>query len=469
MVTVPPGQDQKETFSFIRFAEYRPQTFTADLTFEIPTLAQFITDETYQPINMKIYLELTSLTIINITLICNRIEELLSTMFKVGKESFHIFPPINDSFSLEIDLMQYSVTTATILTRKFSKSFDQMQNTLFKGLGREIERWIVNIHKTAEQTKDYDPTRWNFQKALDYIKEQSTKEQHAKIKELNLMMLSCWNTESSFEDLIQILEPFEEAYVPWHYLLVISPMNSITTALADLLEVPIYNILVDEKNLSNLQLMWKNTLLTLIEPIIEVTINPTVIGSNYLVANNLSLFQNQKPRPQGFILYNIRSQRYPIRINFLFKLPVQEQKTNQIPQDPVVLEKLELKLKTSLGEEFKREEIKNCLTYRLPAGESQYQPERELNNRMRRGEKLKTKLKTILNQQSELNAQIKKMIVEPNFLQEAGDETTIKDSIDNLKLAFEIVNYLQEQELLLAELPPTAKMFQPPQNNNGIL
>ena len=134
-----------------------------------------------------------------------------------------------------------------------------------------------------------------------------------------------------------------------------------------------------------------------------------------------------------------------------------------------MLELLEFKLKTSSGEEFKKEVLKNCVTYRLPSGESQYQPERELNNRMRRGEKLKSKLDSILQQQSELNAQIKKMIVEPNFLQDMLDETAIKDTIENLKLAFEIVNYLQEQELLLAELPPIAKMFQPPTNGDLLI
>ena len=280
--------------------------------------------------------------------------------------------------------------------------------------------------------------------------------------------MSCWNTEGTFEDLMQKLDPLNENHVPWYYLMVISPLNSRTMAIADLLNMPIYNLLVNEKNLSNLQLMWKNTLLTLIEPILEVEINPTVLGSSYAVATNLTLFQNQKSGPTGCILYNIRSQRYPIRINFLFKLPVQDQKANQLPSDPVVLETLEIKLKTSTGEEFNRETIKNCTTYRLPAGETQYQPERELNNRMRRGERLKNKLKLILQQQSELNAQIQKMIVEPNFLQQRADDKTIKDSIDNLKLAYEIVNYLQEQELLLDELPPTAKMFQPPQSNNDL-
>ena len=108
MVTTTPKTNTKETFSFIRYAEYRPQTFTSDLTIEIPTLAQLITDETFQPINIKLYLELTSLTVINISLICTRIEELLSSMFTIGKGSFHTFPPVADSFSLELDLLQYS-------------------------------------------------------------------------------------------------------------------------------------------------------------------------------------------------------------------------------------------------------------------------------------------------------------------------------------------------------------------------
>ncbi len=91
----------QESFSFIRFAEYRPQTFTADLSIEIPTLAQFIKDETFQPLNMVIYIELTSLVIKNLTLLCSRIEELLSIMFREGKERFRSFPPVKESFSLK--------------------------------------------------------------------------------------------------------------------------------------------------------------------------------------------------------------------------------------------------------------------------------------------------------------------------------------------------------------------------------
>ena len=458
----------QENFSFIRFAEYRPQTFTSDLTLEIPTLAQFIKDETYQPVNVEIYLELTSVAIKNVRTICKRIEEVVAILINVGKDNFRSFPPIEESFSLTLNLLKYSSGSKSIQSVKTVKSYNQMQHVLFKGLGRDLEKWILVMYAAAEQESDYNPSKWNLLQALNFVKEEANKNIIPQIKKIHLLFLSCWNTESKFEDAMQSLEPFDQTQVSWYYLFTISPLNSMTTAIADLLNVSVLNLLIEEKNLSNLQLTWKNIVSTLIEPILEVTVNPTAIGSKYSVATNMTLIQNQKHFKNKLVIYNIRSQRYPLRVNLLFNLPVQEQK-NSGETDPVVLESLELKLKTSTGEEFSQEILKECRTYRLPAGESMYQPERELNNRMRRGERLKGKLQSILQQQSELNAQIKKMIVEPNYLQDMVDEEAIQESIENLKVAFEIVNYLQEQELLLAEMPPTSKMFKPPENNNNSL
>lgn len=458
----------QENFSFIRFAEYRPQTFTSDLTIEIPTLAQFIKDETYQPVNVEIYLELTSIAIKNVNLICKRIEELVSILIDVGKDNFRSFPPLQESFSLTINLLKYSTGSKSIQSIKTVKSYEQMQHVLFKGLGRDLEKWIRATYGTAEQESDYSPNKWDLMQALNFVKEEAKKPLIPHVKKIHLLFLSCWNTESQFEDVMQSIEPFEDTQVSWYYLFAISPLNSMTTAIADLLNVSVLNLLIEEKNLSNLQLTWINIVSTLIEPVLEVTVNPTVIGSKYRIATNMTLFQNQKYFENKLLIYNIRTQRYPLRVNLLFNLPVQDQK-NSGETDPVVLESLELKLKTSTGEEFNKEVLKECRTYRLPSGESIYQPERELNNRMRRGERLKRKLQSILQQQSELNAQIKKMIVEPNYLQDAVDEETIQESIGNLKLAFEIVNYLQEQELLLAEMPPISKMFKPPANNNNLL
>lgn len=458
----------QEIFSFIRFAEYRPQTFTSDLTFEIPTLAQYITDETFQPVNLVLYLELTSLTIKNVSLICERIEELLSVMFTVGKETFHTFPPIKDSFTLTIHLLIFFSKNSTIQSINRIRSHEQMQNILFKGFGRDLEKWIILTYDSAQQDPEYNPSKWNFLQALSYIKEDSNNKESGTIKNINLLILSCWDTENSFDDVMQSVESFEESFVPWYYLFTITPSNSMTTALADLLSIPLYNLLVDDKSLANMQLYWKNTLLKLLEPVLEVKIKPTELGSKYSIATNLTVFQNQKILSDGLVIYKLQSQRYPIRINFLFNLPVQDPKSNPLT-DPIILESLEMQLKTSTGNKFKEELLKDCITYKLPLGESEYQPERELNNRMRRGEKLKRKLESILQQQSELNVQIKKLIIEPKFLEEMLDEETIKESIENLKIAFEIVNYLQEQELLLAEMPPTAKMFQPPRNGSLLI
>ena len=95
---------------------------------------------------------------------------------------------------------------------------------------------------------------------------------------------------------------------------------------------------------------------------------------------------------------------------------------------------------------------------------------------MRRASRLKDKLESILMLQSESNAYIKKMLVEPTLLVDTENieskkeqEEVLEETIDDLKLAFEIIDYLQEQELLLNELPPATKMFKPPETNNNSL
>ena len=460
---------QLDAFTLLRFAEYRPSTFTSDFTIEIPTLAQFITDETFQPINIVVWLELTSLTMKQLHLICSRLEELISTTMDCGKEIFRTFPPSTDSFGLTIHLLQYDTQTNMINDTIVKKAYDEIASTLFKGLAWDLEKWISKIYKENESKSTYDATKWNVQEAVKYIQDKTTLPSEKPIQDVNLLLLSCWHTEGPFEELFQTVSPFAQTLVSWNYLYTISPVNSMTVGLADLLEIDLRDLLVPEKQLGHLQDQWKNTLLTLIEPILEVEIKPSSIGTNYNVATNLPFFKKQKDKDQGLLIYNLQSQRYPIRINLLFNLPVPDRDATQLDYNPVVLESIELYLRTSIGKEFKKEGIKDGTTYRLSTHETIYQPERELNARMRRVQRLKTKLSSIVEYQSEISAQINKIINEPEYLEQAVDEQLLQESISDLKLAFEIIDYLQEQELLLAELPPISKKFEPPKNGNSLI
>ena len=456
-------------FSFIRFAEYRPSTFTSDFTIEIPTLAQFITDETFQPLNFVVYLELTSLSVNNISKICSRLEELLSTAFNNGKEIFRTFPPVQNSFTLAIHLLKYNITTHEISVSNLTKSYSQLSASVFKGLAWDIEKWVLHERDVIEQQNNFDITRWDLELSLKYIRSQSTHNDVEGVQNVYFLFLSCWHTEGSYEELFQNIESFPQNYVSWHYLFVLSPINSMTVGLTDLLGIDLFNLMVEPEKLANLQLLWKNKLSMLIEPILEVKITPTALGINYETATNLPFFQKQKDNQDGFFIFNLQSQRYPIRINLLVDLPVHNNQTPIADYNPVILKSIALRLRTSTGIEFKHEVLTEGTTYRLSASETLYQPERELNARMRRAQRLKNKLESILNYQSEVSAQIKKMISEPEFLEQMMDEELVQESIADLKLAFEIIDYLQEQELLLAELPPVSKKFQPPSNDNLLM
>lgn len=468
MAEKTPKSNLTENFTLIRFAEYRPSTFTSDFTLEIPTLAQHITDESFQPINIVVWLELTSLTVKNAHLICTRLEELLATTLEVGKEIFHTFPPVAQSFTLTVNLLKYNISTQMIETIKLTKSFDQINSMLFKGLGRDIEKWIMQHANDSIKNPNFDLTRWNLQQGLVFIYDKISQKDESSIKDIHLLFLSCWHTEGPFEELYQLLEPFTHKFVSWIYLFTLSPINSLTVGLADLMEISIFDLLIDEKKIENLQLQWKNTLLTLIEPILEVTVLPTDLGLDYETATNLPFFQKQKTKENGFIIYNLQSQRYPLRMNFLVTLPVSTKDTPR-EYNPVVWKEIVLQLRMSNGKEFKKDLITEGTSYRLSASETLYQPERELNARMRRAQRLKNKLQAIIDYQSETSAQIKKLISEPEYLEKMINEEMVQESISDLKLAFEIIDYLQEQELLLAELPPVSKKFEPPQNNNSLI
>ena len=161
--------DLSENFSLIRFAEYRPSTFTADYTLEIPTLAQFITDETFQPVNLVVWLELTSLTLKNVHVISTRLEEFIAKMIEVGKDIFRNFPPISGSFTLTIHLLQYNFTTQVIQTEDLTKAFEQINNQLYKGLAWEIEKWIIQQGQDFENHPDFDLTRWNLKQCIKLV------------------------------------------------------------------------------------------------------------------------------------------------------------------------------------------------------------------------------------------------------------------------------------------------------------
>ena len=128
---------------------------------------------------------------------------------------------------------------------------------------------------------------------------------------------------------------------------------------------------------------------------------------------------------------------------------------------------LALRIKTSTDQIIKIENLLIGKTYRLLADQLEYQPERELNERIRLADNLKYRLEQLLSIQSEKSETIKNLIAEPQLLESQFDQNhgLILSSLNDVKLALEILDHLAEEELLLAEIPPTSKMFQPPKED----
>ena len=221
------------------------------------------------------------------------------------------------------------------------------------------------------------------------------------------------------------------------------------------------------RNFNQVLNSWKRKLLNNIEPKLIVTMDPhETWGVDFTSATNATLFQNVNTDDENqFVFYNLKSIRYPLRMNWLFKLPVEALENEIDSFNPVVWDRLKLSIQTSAGGVINEEVIPQGKTYRLEQNSIQYQPERELNERMRLANNLKQRLEQLLIIQGEKNQVLSKMIAEPQLLEDNLDHNLISNGLNDLKLAFEILDYLAEEELLLAEIPPITKMFEPPKTD----
>ena len=447
-------------FSFIRFSEWRPQTFSADVTLEIPTLAQFLTEEYFTPISFHFWVEITSLTIKSIQKMSKKIESLIEASMTVGKEVFRDFPPVEGSFEVSIHALQFNSQEQIIIDNIITFTNKQLANQINRGFSWDLEKWIRSIY-TKSINSNYDCARWDIVKGIHFIQKY--------INELSInlfdihhsLLFSGWHTEQ-FE--LENINSFESnSLTAKVYLFNLAPTFAKTLEFSKFLNIENFYLFTEQS--FELIDFWKKKIQKIIEPVLELKIDINEkTGEEYKISTNSMLFQELKKNSDSIIYYNLLSIRYPLRINFLFSLPTSSLE-NQDSSSPIVWNKVIFTLKTSNGKILKQEVIENCKAYKLAQVDQQFQPERELNSRMRMADQLRARLETLLKQQTERMSSIKQLITEPQLLSEHLDENLLAESLNDLSLAFEILDYLSEEELLLSELPPTTKMFQPPEND----
>lgn len=456
---------ESDSFSFIRFAEWRPQALSAEITLEIPTLAQYLKDDDFSPVTFHLWLEVSALSLKNVDLICKRVEELIDISFSSTKNSFRVFPPTKDSFELVVHLLSYDIPQRKIQIKDEFWSNKELTSTINRGFSWELQKRISNAYKELNSSESWDNSQWNLENSLSTIFSSILNDDDSTVVNYHGILLSGWHTTGPFEEVLDFGKNFDLLYFSKKLsFFTIAPINKYVNDLGKALNLKIECF--TSKNYNSILNSWKRKLLSNIEPLLDLTIKPhETWGNDFSSSTNAALFQDVITEEKTITFYNLQSIRYPLRINWSFTLPTEALEQQLDSFNPVVWNNLNLTIKTASGRVIKVENISDAMTYRLPQGNLEYQPERELNERMRLADSLKYRLERLLDVQSSKSEIIRKLIAEPQLLEDNLDHELIAESLNDIKLAFEILDYLAEEELLLAEIPPITKMFKPPETD----
>ena len=199
------SEGRGDNFSFIRFAEWRPETLSAEITVEIPTLAQFLMDQYFTAVTFHIWLELTSITIKNLENIGRRIEDLLDQSFSSVRGSFRKFPPSPQTFGLTLHIMLYNSSNGFFMVKEESWTGEELKSSINRGFAWDFQKRINTIY--TEQCKtDWDNSHWDLAKCLDVIKSMVKDDDDSKCINVHGILISGWHTTGSFDQVLDSQE-----------------------------------------------------------------------------------------------------------------------------------------------------------------------------------------------------------------------------------------------------------------------
>lgn len=452
-----------EALFFLRFAEWRPQTLSAEVTIEIPPVIQYITENSLNSLDFHCWIELTSLTKKNAEHISRHIDQLLVVGLTVAQETYKKFPPRANSFNLIVHLISWH-GNEKLTERRFSWKIEELLQIRGRRLSLDLLKIINETYKENSSNDTWDASRWGINKFLKYLNAQVeiTNERFSYGENVHLIYIAGWNTEENLD-----INKLDDNYALKQcfsfnkgYLFYLASKTSFLNQLEEIYKFDSIGIL--ETVFEQYSDEWESFLLDIIEPTLVVTLTPnTLWRSNYTIATNLSFSQHFTLNEHEIIFKNIRSLRYPIIINFLFYLPI-ESMESLANLEPIVWEMIELKLE---GIELISSDQMGAVTaFKLPLANPKYQAEREINERIRLNHNLQQKIRNLMKEISSRSLTINEWISQSDFQSEEENALLfpfIDQGLSDLDLAFQIIDWLSEDELLLSEIPSTKKNFLP--------
>ena len=96
-----------QELTVIRYAEWQPQTLSADVTIEIPPFIHYIKENHLNDLNFHFWIEFSSYTVKESDLLSKKIDNLVYHALQVGKQTYKSFPLKINIINLENSLVQY--------------------------------------------------------------------------------------------------------------------------------------------------------------------------------------------------------------------------------------------------------------------------------------------------------------------------------------------------------------------------
>ncbi|MHA2364740.1 MAG: hypothetical protein ACXAC7_12365 [Candidatus Hodarchaeales archaeon] len=452
------SNEVKETepqLGIIRYSEYRPQTLTADITIEIPPIIHHVTEEDLTPLNFHFWVEFTSLTKKKAQILAKKIDQMIKVALNTGRKSYRKFPPVPASYELHIHFLSW-FEDLNVQEDQFSLSHDNLIRITGRTLYREIEKVIHE--KYSHQSSSWDPSRWSLRDGLEFLQNKvpEVNKKFLSGENIHILLFSGWNTEKSVDSTVNKYPSLHKNLeLNRGHLISLVPKTTTLKMLEEILGLNSVNLSdINEK-------LWKQSLLNLIEPILDCRIKFTpdqTWGQNFSFASNLSLFEQVTREDRGVILRNIRSVRYPVRFNLVFQLP-SESLQSMDSFTSLLWEKITISL---IGRKKTiKQTMETSSAYTLPLANPEYQAERELNERIRLADSLRQKIDSLLKKVENQSEKLTQWIKQPQSIESSDIIGFIGTNLNDLDLSFQILDYLAEEELLLAETRPVVKTFQP--------
>lgn len=459
------------TLAYLRYSEWRLQTLSADVTVEVPSLAHHISEDVLTPVTLHFWVEATALTERHLRQVADLLDNLVAETLALGRGTYRRFPPTPTSFATHLHLVRWH-PNGGVDEETVQWSAEDLLPKAGRTWAWDVERFVQQVMTRWRGEEGWDPTRWDLETVLTHLQQwivELNGKGQAEEQVVHGVVMAGWSTEGVLNpELAGIHSQLGQILLTNGTLLLTAPpTNTLKQYLTQLGLAPKLAVGGRQEQLVG---TWTTVVQSLVEPQLEVTVSPNKTwGQHYTFATNLPLFLQVRRNKTGVVVNNVRAVRYPVRLNFLFRIPSSSLERKVGLFVPVVWDELVVQLRTAAGKVLAKQVLPPCTAHPLPVRDSYYQVERELNQRLRQADTLRRKLEELLEGTGDQVANLQSQLTDLTNVDIGELLTTLDQSYQDLSLAFQIIDYLSEEELLMAEVPPTTKSFQAPDTTEGMV